>query len=79
MRQIVNSVCAAYDANTEGDCRRRKGRVGFSEDFAKKLQQKPGAYILMGNGVVGPHHAQTLHNPNYDFNIAQPRSGRNRN
>ena len=44
------------------------GRVGFSEDFAKMLQQRPGAYILMGNGVDSPHCAKQLHNPAYDFN-----------
>jgi metal-dependent amidase/aminoacylase/carboxypeptidase family protein len=44
------------------------GRVGFSEDFAKMLMHKPGAYILMGNGVGGDHHGQALHNANYDFN-----------
>ena len=46
------------------------GRVGFSEDFAKMLQHRPGAYILMGNGVDEPHHGRQLHNPNYDFNDA---------
>jgi len=44
------------------------GRVGFSEDFAKMLVHRPGAYILMGNGESGNHHGQALHNANYDFN-----------
>jgi hippurate hydrolase len=44
------------------------GRVSFSEDFAKMLKHKPGAYILMGNGDEGEHHSQPLHNPFYDFN-----------
>ncbi len=44
------------------------GRVSFSEDFAKMLNHKPGAYILMGNGDVGEHHSRPLHNPFYDFN-----------
>jgi hippurate hydrolase len=38
-----------------------------SEDFAWMLQSKPGAYLLLGNGMLGadgcmPHSAQ------YDFN-----------
>ncbi len=45
------------------------GRVGFSEDFAKMLNHKPGGFILMGNGTEG-RHAQPLHNPSYDFNDA---------
>ncbi|MFK7893101.1 MAG: amidohydrolase [Granulosicoccus sp.] len=43
------------------------GRVGFSEDFAEFLAHRPGAFILMGNGLEG-HAAMPLHNPSYDFN-----------
>jgi len=38
-----------------------------SEDFGFMLQQKPGCYLLLGNGGVGPGGCG-LHNPNYDFN-----------
>ena len=45
-----------------------------AEDFAFMLQQKPGAYLWIGNGD-GAHRTHghgigpcTLHNPNYDFN-----------
>jgi hippurate hydrolase len=45
-----------------------------AEDFAFMLQQKPGCYAFLGNGV-GAHreHAHgsgpcNLHNPSYDFN-----------
>lgn len=34
-----------------------------SEDFAYFLEQRPGAYILIGNG-----DSAMVHNPNYDFN-----------
>ncbi|PKF78947.1 amidohydrolase [Vibrio sp. vnigr-6D03] len=37
-----------------------------AEDFAFMLQEKPGAYIWVGNGV-GEESAE-LHNPHYDFN-----------
>jgi hippurate hydrolase len=37
-----------------------------SEDFAFMLQQKPGAYIWIGNGPAAGN--AMLHNPNYDFN-----------
>ncbi|TQV84383.1 amidohydrolase [Aliikangiella coralliicola] len=52
------------DATIDGNY----GRVSFSEDFAKMLKQKPGAYILMGNGDTGEHYSKPLHNPFYDFN-----------
>ncbi|HEX3885445.1 MAG TPA: M20 aminoacylase family protein [Stellaceae bacterium] len=35
-----------------------------AEDFAWFLQEKPGAYIWIGNGET----AANLHNPHYDFN-----------
>ncbi len=45
-----------------------------AEDFAYFLQERPGCYLMIGNGD-GAHRASghgdgpcTLHNPNYDFN-----------
>jgi metal-dependent amidase/aminoacylase/carboxypeptidase family protein len=45
-----------------------------AEDFAFFLQEKPGSYVMIGNGE-GSHRANghglgpcVLHNPNYDFN-----------
>jgi hippurate hydrolase len=45
-----------------------------AEDFSYFLQEKPGCYVVIGNGE-GDHRATghglgpcTLHNPNYDFN-----------
>ncbi len=37
-----------------------------SEDFAYMLQERPGAYLWMGNGPSD--HDCMLHNPRYDFN-----------
>lgn len=37
-----------------------------SEDFSFMLQQRPGAYIWLGQG--SHTHAAPLHNPQYDFN-----------
>ena len=39
-----------------------------AEDFAFMLQQKPGAYIWLGNGSA--EGGRGLHNPHYDFNDA---------
>ncbi|MEM7292865.1 MAG: M20 aminoacylase family protein [Pseudomonadota bacterium] len=41
--------------------------VMSSEDFGWMLQAKPGAYLLLGNGVEGVGGC-SLHNPHYDFN-----------
>ncbi|ODS24524.1 peptidase M20 [Candidatus Endobugula sertula] len=37
-----------------------------AEDFSFMLQQKPGAYIWLGNGA--DKESKSLHNPYYDFN-----------
>ncbi len=37
-----------------------------SEDFSFMLQQRPGAYIWLGQATS--NHAAPLHNPRYDFN-----------
>lgn len=37
-----------------------------SEDFGFMLEERPGAYILIGNAAPGSHHQ--LHNAHYDFN-----------
>ncbi len=37
-----------------------------SEDFAFMLQQRPGAYLWLGQR--GSNHAAPLHHPSYDFN-----------
>lgn len=41
-----------------------------SEDFAFMLQQKPGAYLWLGQGRAdpGPDGERALHHPCYDFN-----------
>lgn len=38
------------------------------EDFAFMLEEKPGAYVWLGQG--DPEHRAGLHNPHYDFNDA---------
>ena len=45
------------------------GLVMGSEDFAWMLREKPGCYVLLGNGTGGEGGC-VVHNPNYDFNDA---------
>ncbi|WP_170561302.1 amidohydrolase [Ruegeria atlantica] len=77
-RPLVNDVRAtnmiAGAARDVGSLDTDCGRVGFSEDFAEFLAHRPGAFILMGNGVEG-NHAMPLHNPSYDFNDEAIRHG----
>ncbi|MDF7676019.1 M20 family metallopeptidase [Neisseriaceae bacterium ESL0693] len=39
-----------------------------SEDFAYMLEQCPGSYLFIGNGVNEPAYSHSLHNPGYNFN-----------
>ncbi|WP_434361136.1 M20 family metallopeptidase [Parasalinivibrio latis] len=50
-------------SNVESDCL----PLTISEDFSSMLREKPGCYMLLGNGTdsIG---GCALHNPNYDFN-----------
>jgi hippurate hydrolase len=43
-----------------------------SEDFAFLLEQRPGCYFIVGNGLIGAHGQGgcMIHNPGYDFNDA---------
>lgn len=44
--------------------------TGGGEDFAFMLQQKPGAFIFMGNGTAAEGFAHGVHTPHYNFNDA---------
>jgi amidohydrolase len=57
------AVAGIAGARMDAQCE----RFGFSEDFAQFLRHRPGCYVAMGNGTQGVH-AQSLHNPHYDFN-----------
>ena len=39
----------------------------FSEDFSVMASEKPGCFVLMGNGT-SEQHSRPLHADNYDFN-----------
>ncbi len=48
--------------SVSGDCAEADLVMG-GEDFSFMLEERPGAYILIGNGDTA-----TVHNPNYNFN-----------
>ena len=39
-----------------------------AEDFAYMLNEKPGAYVFLGNGAPGEKGSANLHSDGYDFN-----------
>ena len=59
------AVLVAGADKVDADC----PPIMTSEDFGYMLQQKPGCYLLIGNGGDGPGGCG-LHSPSYDFNDA---------
>lgn len=53
--KVASSISGACDTNTP--------LVMGGEDFAFMLEERPGAYILVGNGETAP-----VHHPEYNFN-----------
>jgi hippurate hydrolase len=66
----INDADAAEDAlevaATVATALRAEEPAATSEDFSFMLQQRPGAYIWIGQGKG--ENASPLHNPHYDFN-----------
>ena len=77
---VHHGVCATVNARAEADLAAASaGGLGFpvrrdvppsmaGEDFGWYLEQKPGAFVWIGNGPARP--GGELHNPGYDFNDA---------
>jgi hippurate hydrolase len=42
--------------------------ITAGEDFAYMLQQRPGAFMLAGNGVAPDGTYHHVHTPHFDFN-----------
>lgn len=57
---------AAFGA---GRVNRKADPLMAAEDFAFMLQEKPGCYVWLGNGI-GSEGGCMVHNPGYDFNDA---------
>lgn len=73
----VNDANAAEDAlavaATVGIAERAREPAATAEDFSFMLQQRPGAYIWLGQAQGA--EANPLHNPRYDFNDAVLETG----
>lgn len=63
------ALCEAVVRETFGGERLHSGIAPnmTSEDFGFMLEERPGAYVLIGNAPVGAA-APALHHPKYDFN-----------
>ncbi|MBV1799781.1 amidohydrolase [Siccirubricoccus sp. G192] len=64
---LIADAAAAMVGEAHVD--RQRPPVMGSEDFSYMLAERPGAYILVGNGL-GEAGGCEVHNPRYDFNDA---------
>ncbi len=66
---VETALCETVIRETFGDARlyRDVPPNMTSEDFGFMLEERPGAYVLIGNAPAGPA-APALHHPKYDFN-----------
>ncbi len=73
----INDALAAADAldvaATVGRAELVPEPAPTSEDFSFMLQERPGAYIWLGQGTAD--HSAPLHNPTYDFNDSVMETG----
>ena len=60
--EVETKFAAKAAANVSGDCDFAPLVMG-GEDFSYMLEERPGAYILMGNG-----DGASVHHPEYNFN-----------
>jgi amidohydrolase len=65
---VERDLAAAAVAAAGLPLRRDMAPAMTGEDFAWYLQQRPGAFVWIGNGPS--HGGRDLHNANYDFNDA---------
>lgn len=59
---VANAIVGSANVDTS------VSPVTGSEDFAFMLQQRPGNYIFLGNGVAADGSFAPVHTPKYDFN-----------
>lgn len=66
--QVAIAIAAASTLvgieKVDGDAPRSTG----GEDFAAMLEQRPGAFMRIGNGTLPNGSSPALHTPHYDFN-----------
>ncbi len=64
------AIAAASDLVGAGNVKSNIRPITGGEDFAFMLEQCPGAFILIGNGVRPDGGSHAIHTPLYDFNDA---------
>jgi amidohydrolase len=64
----ATAIAVARSIVGEGQVEPTMAPVTGSEDFSFMLQQRPGNYIMLGNGVEADGSHAPVHTPKYNFN-----------
>ena len=64
----ATAIAVARSIVGEGQVETTMTPVTGSEDFSFMLQQRPGNYIMLGNGVAADGSYASVHTPKYNFN-----------
>jgi hippurate hydrolase len=64
----ATAIAVARSIVGEGQVETTMAPVTGSEDFSFMLQQRPGNYIMLGNGVAADGSFASVHTPKYNFN-----------
>jgi len=64
----ATAIAVARSIVGEGQVEPTMAPVTGSEDFSFMLQQRPGNYIMLGNGVAADGSYASVHTPKYNFN-----------
>ena len=64
----ATAIAVARSIAGEAQVEAAMAPVTGSEDFSFMLQQRPGNYIMLGNGVAADGSYVSVHTPKYDFN-----------
>jgi amidohydrolase len=64
----ATAIAVARSIVGEGQVEAAMAPVTGSEDFSFMLQQRPGNYIMLGNGVAEDGSFASVHTPKYNFN-----------
>ena len=64
----ATAIAVARSIVGDGQVEPTMAPVTGSEDFSFMLQQRPGNYIMLGNGVAADGSFASVHTPKYNFN-----------
>jgi Aminopeptidase P, N-terminal domain len=70
-----SAIVSAFKVADDDTVTSNHPRVTAGVDFASRMRERPGAYMLIGNGRRNADGGGNFHSPRYDFNDKAPPLG----